>query len=159
MSFSYFEGSLIPPLHHYPCSEWYSPTTVSCVVIQLPSRVRLFVTPWTAHAKFLCPSVSLGVCSDSRPLSQWCYLIISSSAVPFSFCLQSFPTSGSFLVRWLLALGGQSIGASASATVFSMNIQGWFPLGSNSFVSTKNPACANRYQISDVPQLRRGRAK
>ena len=67
-----------------------------------------------------CPSLSLGVCSNSCPLSQWCYLITSSSTAPF-FCLQSFPASGSFPVSQLFTSGGQSIGASAS--VLSMNIQ------------------------------------
>ena len=57
------------------------------------------------------------------------YLIISSSAIPFSFCLQSFPPSGSFPMSWLFTVGGQSIGASASASVLPVNIQGWFPLG------------------------------
>ena len=62
------------------------------------------------------------VCSNSCPLSRWCYLTISSSAIPFSFCLQSFPASGSFPVSWLLASGGQSTGASAA--VLPMNIEG-----------------------------------
>ena len=70
-----------------------------------------------------------GVCSDSCPLSQGCYLTISSSAVPFSFCLHSFPASGSFPMSQLFAPCGPSIGASASALVLPMNIQGWFPLG------------------------------
>ena len=69
------------------------------------------------------------VCSNACPLSQWCYPTISSSVVPFSSCLQSFPASRSFLIGWLFASGGQSIGASASASVLLMNIQGWFPLG------------------------------
>ena len=68
----------------------------------------------------------LRVFSNSCPLSWWWYLTISSSATPF-FCLQSFPASGSFTMSWLFASGGQSIGASAS--VLSVNIQGWFPLG------------------------------
>ena len=59
-------------------------------------------------------------------MSQWCYLTISSSAMPLSFCLQSFLTSGSFLMSWLFTSGGQCIGASAS--VFPMNIQSWFPI-------------------------------
>ena len=71
---------------------------------------------------------SLGVCSNSCPLSHWCYLTISSSAAPFSFCLQSFPASESFLIRWLFTSGGRSIVASASATVLPMNIQDWSPL-------------------------------
>ena len=65
-----------------------------------------------------------GVCSDSCPLSQGCYLTISSSAVPFSFCLHSFPASGSFPMSQLFAPCGPSIGASASALVLPMNIQG-----------------------------------
>ena len=68
------------------------------------------------HARLLCPLPSPGVCSNSRPLSQWYHPTISSSVVPFSSCLQSFPASGSFLMSWLFASGGQSIGTSASAS-------------------------------------------
>ena len=74
-----------------------------------------------------CPSPTPGACSNSCPLSQWYHPTISSSVVPFS-CLQSFPASRSFLRSQLFASGGQSTGASASASVFPMNIQGWFPL-------------------------------
>ena len=76
-----------------------------------------------------CPSPTLGACSNSYPLSWWYHPAISSSVVPFSSCLQSFPASGSFLMSRLFASGGQSIGASASASVLPMNFQGWFPLG------------------------------
>ena len=62
------------------------------------------------HSRVTCPSLSPGVCSDSCPLSQWCYLTISLSGIPFSFCLQSFPPSGSFPVSQLYASGGQSTG-------------------------------------------------
>ena len=75
------------------------------------------------HARLPCPSPSPGACSNSCPLSQWCHPIISSSVTPLSSCPQSFPASGSFP----FASGGQSIGASASASVLPMNIQGWFP--------------------------------
>ena len=75
-----------------------------------------------------CPSQSPGACSNSWPRSWWCYVTISSSDVTFSFRLQSFPASGSFPMSWLFSSGGQSIGVSASASVLSMNIQGWFPL-------------------------------
>ena len=81
------------------------------------------------HARLLCLSLSLRVCSDLCPLSWWCYLTISSSASPFSFCLQSFPESGSFPVSQLFTSGGQSVGASASASVLPVNSQGLFPLG------------------------------
>ena len=76
-----------------------------------------------------CPSPTSGACSNSCPLSQWHHPTISSSVVPFSSCLQSFPTSGSFPMSWLLSSGGQSIGASALASVSPMNIQGWRHLG------------------------------
>ena len=81
------------------------------------------------RARLLHPSLTPWVCSNSYPLSQWCYLTISSSATPFSSCSLSFPASGSFPMSWLFASGGQNIGASASASVLPMNIQGWFPLG------------------------------
>ena len=77
------------------------------------------------HARLLCPPLCPGVCSNSRPSSQYCYFTISSSVVPFS-CPQSFPASGSFPVSRLFQSGGQSIGASAS--VLPMNTQHWFPL-------------------------------
>ena len=73
-----------------------------------------------------CPSLSPGACSNSCPLNQWCYLTISSSVTPFSFCFQSLPASGSIPVSQLFTSGGKSIGTSAS--VLLMNIQGWFPL-------------------------------
>ena len=81
------------------------------------------------HARPLCSSPSLGSCSSSCPLSRWCHQIISSSVIPFYSCFQSFPASGSFLMSQLFALGGQSIEASASASVLPMSIQDWFPLG------------------------------
>ena len=83
---------------------------------------------------------SPGVCSNSRPLSRWCYPTISSSVIPFSSCLQSFPASGSFLMSWLFISGGQSIGASASASVLPVTIQGWFPLGLTGLISLQSKA-------------------
>ena len=75
------------------------------------------------------PSSYPRVCSNSHLLSWWCHPTISSSVIPFSSCLQSFPASGSFPMSWLFASGGQSMGASASGSAISMNIQGSFPLG------------------------------
>ena len=66
-------------------------------------------------------------CSNSCPLSRWCHPTISSSVVPFSSCLQSFPASGSFPVSQLFISVGQNTEASASASI--LPIQGWFPLG------------------------------
>ena len=80
-------------------------------------------------ARLPCPSLSPGVCSNSCPSSRWCYPTISFSVTPFSSCPQSFPTSGSFPMSWIFTSGGQSIGASASASVLPINNHSWFPLG------------------------------
>ena len=80
------------------------------------------------HTRPRCPSPAPGVYSNSYPLSQWCHPTLSSSVFPFSSCLLSFPTSGSFQMSQLFASGGQSIGVSASTSVLQMNIQDWFPL-------------------------------
>ena len=87
------------------------------------------------HTRLPCPSPSTRVCSNSCPLSQWCYPTISFSFVPFSTCPQSFPASGSFAVSWLFASDGPSIGASASASVLPLNTHSWFPLGLPSLIS------------------------
>ena len=87
------------------------------------------------HARLPCPSPSLRDFSNSCSLSQSCYLTISSSVIHFSFCFQSFRALRSFPMSWLFAWDGQSIEASASASVLPMNIQGWFPLGLTGFIS------------------------
>ena len=74
-----------------------------------------------------CPSPTLGVYSNSCPLSQWCHLTISSSVVPFSTCPQSFPASGSFPMSQLFTWGGLSTGVSASASFPPKKSQGWSP--------------------------------
>ena len=87
------------------------------------------------HARLCCPSLPPRVCSSSYPLSQWCHPTISSSVVPFYSCPQSFPASGSFPVSQLFASSSQSIGASATASVLQMNIQGWFLLELTGLIS------------------------
>ena len=89
------------------------------------------------HARLPCPSPTPGACSNSCASSRWCHPAISSSIIPFSSCLQSFPTSESFPMNWLFESGGQSIGASASTTFLLMNIQGWFPLGLTDFLAVQ----------------------
>ena len=99
------------------------------------SRVQRFATPWTAacHASLsFIISWSLLKLMSVELMMPFNHLIL---CVPFSSCLQSFPASGSFPVTWLLASGGQNIGASASASVRPMNIQGWFPLGLTGLIS------------------------
>ena len=80
------------------------------------------------HARPPCPSPTPGVHPNSCPLSQWCHPTVSSSVIPVSSCLHSFPKSGSFPMSQFLTSGGQSIGVSASASVLPKIIQDWFPL-------------------------------
>ena len=88
------------------------------------------------HARPPCPSPTPGAYLNSHPSRQWCHPTISSSVVPFSSCLQSFPASRSFPMRQFFSSGGQSIGVSASA--FPMNIQDWFPLGLTGLISLQS---------------------
>ena len=95
--------------------------------VQSLNRVRSLQPHKPQHARPPCPSSTPGVHSNSCPLSPWCHLTISSSVVPFSSCLQSVPTSGSFQMSQLFASGDQNIGVSALASVLPMNTQGWSP--------------------------------
>ena len=96
------------------------------------TRVQHFATHQLQHSKLPCPYPPR-VCSKSCPLCLCRHPSISFSVVPFSFCAQSFPASGSFPMIWLFASGDQSIAASAS--VLPMNIQGWFPLELTGLIS------------------------
>ena len=87
------------------------------------------------HARPPRPSPTPRVHPNPCPLSRWCHPAISSSVIPFSSRLQSFPALGSFQMSQLFASGGQSIRVSASTSVLSMNIQGWFPLGWTGWIS------------------------
>ena len=87
------------------------------------------------HARPPCPSPTPGVYSNSCPLSRWYHPTISSSVIPFSSRLQSFPASGSFPRSQFFTSSGQSMGVSASPSVLPMNIQDWFPLGLTRFLS------------------------
>ena len=105
----------------------FSSVTWSCLTLQ-PHGLQRSRPP--------CPSPVLGVYSNSCPSSRWCHPTVSSSVVPFSSILQSFPASGSFPVSQFFASGGQSIGISAS--VLPMNIQDWFPLGLTGWISLQS---------------------
>ena len=106
--------------------------------IQSLSCVWLFVTPWTA-ARLTSLSIPNSWSSlKLMPLSWWWHPTISSSVVPFSSILQSFPALGSFPMSQFFASGGQSIGVSASASVLPMNIQDWFPLGWTGWISLQS---------------------
>ena len=87
------------------------------------------------HARPPCPCPSPKVCPNSCPLHRWCHPTISFSDALFSFCLQSFPASGTFPMSWLFTSDDQNTGASASASVLPMSIQGWFPLRLTDLIS------------------------
>ena len=90
------------------------------------------------HTRLHCPSPTLGAYSNPSPLSWWCHPTISSSAIPFSSCLQSFPASGSFQMSHFFKSCGQSIGVSASASALPINIQDWLPLGLTGLISLES---------------------
>ena len=97
-----------------------------------------------------CPSPTPGACSNSCPLSWWCYPTISSSVVSFSSHLQSFPTSGSFPVSQFFTSGGQSIAVSASASVLPMNIQDWYPLQWTGWMSLQSKGLSRVFSNTTV---------
>ena len=90
------------------------------------------------HIRLPCSLPSPAACSNSCPLSRWCHPTISSSVVPFSSCLQSFPASGSFLISQFFASSGQIVGASALASVLPMSIQDWFPWRLTGWISLQS---------------------
>ena len=119
-------------------------------LVQLLSHVQLLVTPWTAARQVSLSITNHGACSNSCPSNQWCHPTISSSVIPFSSYLQSFPASGSFPMSQFFALGGQSIGASASASVLPMNIQDWFPLRWTGWISLQSKGLSRVFSNTTV---------
>ena len=103
------------------------------------------------HTRPPCPSPIPRVYPNPCPLNQWCHPTISSSAVPFSSCPQSFPVSGSFQMNQLFASGGQSIGVSASTSVLPMNTQDWSPLGWTGWISFQSK---DSWESSLIPQFK-----
>ena len=104
------------------------------------------------HARLPCPSPTPGVYSNSYPLSQWCHPTISSSVVPFSFRLQSFPALGPFQISQLFVSGGQSIGVLASTSILLMNIQDWFPLGWTGLISLQSKGLSRVFSNTTVQE-------
>ena len=102
------------------------------------------------HTRPPCPSPTPRVHSDWRPLSWWCHPAISSSVIPFSYCLQSLPPSGSFPMSQLFAWRGQSTGVSASALVLPMNTQDWSPLGWTGWISLQSKELSRVFSNTTV---------
>ena len=114
---------------------WPVPSQVSSVHSVMPNSLQ---PHGSQQANLPCPSPIPRDYSKSCPSSQWCHPTTLCSVSPFSSCLQTFPASGSFLVSQFFTSGSQSIGVSASASVFPMNIQDWFPLGWTGWISLKS---------------------
>ena len=102
------------------------------------------------HARPPCPSPTPGVHPNPCPLSRWCHPTISSSVVPFSSCLQSFPASGSFQMSQLFTSGGQNIAVSASTSVLPMNTQDWSPLGWTGWISLQSKGLSRVFSNTTV---------
>ena len=122
---------------------------IDIFVVQSLSCIQLFATLWT-EARLPYPSLSLRICPNSYPLSQWCYPTISSSGIPFSFCPQSFPTSRSSPRSQLFTSNGQIIGALASALVLPMKSQSWFPLGLTGLTSFQSKGLWRIFSSSTI---------
>ena len=125
-----------------------------CAVIHGVAKSRTRLRDWTElkHTRPPCISPTPRACSNSNPLSWWCHKTFSSSVMPFSSCLQSFPTSESSPMSQFVASGSQSIGASASASVLPVNIQGWFPLRLTGLISLQSKRLSRAF--SPTPQFK-----
>ena len=136
-NFKDFEHNLISMWNEYSCLVQFYSVTQSCPTLCDPMDCS---TPgFPVHHQF----------PDSWPLSQWFHPTISSSVVPFSSHLQSYPESGSFVISQFFASGGQSIGASASASVL-MNIQDWFPLRCTGLISLQSRGLSRVFSNTTV---------
>ena len=145
------QGTVLSALS-WPKWEGHPKTEAICILLLFSSSiVSDFLQPHgLQHSRLPCPSLSPRACSNSCPLNQWYHPTISSSVIPFSSCLQSFPASGPFLMSQFFTSGGQSIGVSASASVLSMNIQDWFPLGLTGLISLQSQGLSRVFSNTTV---------
>ena len=129
----------------FECLLCVSSVQFSCSVVSDSLRLH-----GLQHTRLPCPSPTPRACSNSCSSSWWCHTTISSSVIPFSSHLQSFPASGSFPMSQFFASGGQSIGVSASASVLPMNIQDWFPLGWTGWISLQSKGLSRVFSNTTV---------
>ena len=138
-------SSLKPRLQHSLWSPYILSVQFNCSVVSdslQPHEMQ--------HARPPCPSPTPGVYPNSCPLSRWCHPAITSSIIPFSSCLQSFPASGSLQMSQLFASGGQSTGVSASTSVLPMNTQDWSPLGWTGWISLQSKGLSRVFSNTTV---------
>ena len=130
--------------------------SMRCSVIRTPDQFSCSVmsdalwSHWVQHMRPPCLTPTPEACSNSCPLSQWCHSTISSSVIPFSSCLQSFPASECFQSNQFFTSGGQSIGVSASTSALPMNIQVWFPLGWTDWISLQSKLLSRVFSNTTV---------
>ena len=118
--------------------------------VQWLSRIRVFVTPWTAARQASLSITNSRSLLKLKPLSRWCHPTISSLVVPFSSHLRSFPESGSFQISQLFPSGGQRIGVSASTSVLPMNTQDWSPLEWTGCISLQSKGLSRVFSNTTV---------
>ena len=144
--------TLVLPHSYVPCGFFFlnSGQTQNNISVQFSHSVMSdSLRPHgSQHAKPPCPSPTPRVYSNSCPLSHWCHPTISSSAILFSSCLQSFPASGSFQMSQFFTSGGQSIGVSTS--ILPMNTQDWFPLGWTGWISLQSKGLSRVFSNTKV---------
>ena len=132
------------------CYNWITFSSVSSVAQSVSSCLQHH---GLKHSRVPCPSPTLGACLNSCPWSPWHHPTILSSVILF-YCPQSFPASGSFPMCQFFTLGGQSIRDSASASVFPMNIQDWFPLKLIGLISLSPCSPRDSQESSPTPQFK-----
>ena len=147
---------MLKPAHLLWCHLWFSLLFVVLVLWppkSLPKPVRKSFFPvFSTSSRVVTSSVAESCLTLSwcyRWRCRWCYPTMSSSVIPFSSCLQSFPASGSFPTSQFFASGSRNIGASASASVLQMNIQGWFPLGLTGLISLQTKGLSS-FRVSGL---------
>ena len=116
----------------------------------IPELAQTLFDPMDCSTPGFPVIINPGACSNSCALSRWCHPTISSSVVPFSSCLQSFPASGSLPTSWFFKSGGQSTGVSASTSVLPINIQDWFPLGLTGWISLQSKGLSRVFSNTTV---------
>ena len=132
---------------------WRSTHTISVQFSSVAESCPTLQLHGLQHSRLACPSPTLGVYSNSCPLSWCCHPTISSSVVPFSSCFQAFPASGSFQMSQFFPSGGQSIGVSASASVLPMSIQDWFPLGWSGWIALVSKGLSRVFSKTRVQSI------
>ena len=135
--------------HKLFCNEWIAKVWVTSVQFSHSVMSDSLWHHGLQHARLPCPSPSPRTCSNSCPSSHWCRPTISSSVIPFSSCLPSFPASGSFPMSTFFP-SGQNTGASGSASVLPMNIQDWFPLGWTGLISLQSKGLSRVFSNTTV---------